>query len=53
MLLRDWVPPGVDEAAYVKAGFLKAIAGVPGWSSDWASVCSADNVSLAMAVNLG
>lgn len=26
MLLRDRVPPGVDEAAYVKAGFLTAIA---------------------------
>jgi aconitate hydratase 2 / 2-methylisocitrate dehydratase len=26
MLLRDRIPPGVDEAAYVKAGFLTAIA---------------------------
>ncbi|MBE9118333.1 aconitate hydratase B, partial [Lusitaniella coriacea LEGE 07157] len=26
MLLRDRVPPGVDEAAYVKAGFLTAVA---------------------------
>ena len=26
MLLRDRVPPGVDEAAYVKAGFLTGIA---------------------------
>ncbi len=26
LLLRDRVPPGVDEAAYVKAGFLTAIA---------------------------
>ncbi len=26
MLLRDRVPPGVDEGAYVKAGFLTAIA---------------------------
>jgi aconitate hydratase 2 / 2-methylisocitrate dehydratase len=26
MLLRDRVPPGVDEAAYVKAGFLTAIS---------------------------
>ncbi|MBD2464640.1 bifunctional aconitate hydratase 2/2-methylisocitrate dehydratase [Oscillatoria sp. FACHB-1407] len=26
MLLRDRVPPGVDQAAYVKAGFLTAIA---------------------------
>lgn len=26
MLLRDRVPPGVDQAAYVKAGFLSAIA---------------------------
>ncbi len=26
MLLRDRVPPGVDDAAYVKAGFLTAIA---------------------------
>ncbi len=26
MMLRDRVPPGVDEAAYVKAGFLTAIA---------------------------
>jgi aconitate hydratase 2/2-methylisocitrate dehydratase len=25
-LLRDRVPPGVDQAAYVKAGFLTAIA---------------------------
>jgi len=24
-LLRDRVPPGVDEAAYVKAGFLKEL----------------------------
>ena len=26
MLLRDRIPPGVDEAAYVKAGFLTAVA---------------------------
>jgi aconitate hydratase 2 / 2-methylisocitrate dehydratase len=26
MILRDRVPPGVDEAAYVKAGFLTAVA---------------------------
>ncbi|MFP4006493.1 MAG: aconitate hydratase B, partial [Spirulinaceae cyanobacterium] len=26
LLLRDRVPPGVDEAAYVKAGFLTAVA---------------------------
>ena len=25
-LLRDRIPPGVDQAAYVKAGFLAAIA---------------------------
>jgi len=25
-LLRDRIPPGVDEAAYVKAGFLTAVA---------------------------
>ena len=25
-LLRDRIPPGVDQAAYVKAGFLSAIA---------------------------
>ena len=25
-LLRDRIPPGVDQAAYVKAGFLTAIA---------------------------
>ncbi|HBE20396.1 MAG TPA: hypothetical protein DDW51_23010, partial [Cyanobacteria bacterium UBA11367] len=25
-LLRDRIPPGVDEAAYIKAGFLTAVA---------------------------
>lgn len=44
-LLRDRVPPGVDPAAEVKAGFLGAIAGESGAPRWWAgrprSSCSA------------